>query len=779
MCIRDSNNTGVFAYQTLSSLVWQYQVEILPGQTKTIFCVDGTFYYNTTQSNIIIIENTPFPPDGLTTTTTTSPIPNENTSKSISILGIMTGGTNWEIINLNYQTVTTSVLNTGLDSNDWYPNCCPAFLPLTNSGYLTILSSGNSYSAYFQSYQGTVLGTYSATSFDINYDTLEGKFVYLIDYTNGVMKYSDGVTLKTINFNPNDDFYVNYSYDDSIRNGFLIYSGSNSYYSSQLVTMNSIIPIYNWDGYSYSVGFPKYNDATFIPIFVYNNISNQYSFFNIYSNTGSVLQQINLLSNLTSSINSFNFSASTLSSDLTGYYYVTGSTTGTGVNAEFYVHISTVDVLEVTAVRKGTEFSVNDTITIDGTQFGGISGTDDIIITVDSLGDFVYDEYDINYYGKNQMSVVFYSDSDDTIPYLIYNYDGNTNTLVSTYHDRSVLYRNRSSWYNYFYGAGTEYPSQDIHYIFYDDNYTQDNDFFELNQCDILSFFSGDTVYRAPYQMANDNNTTTNIAIYETFLGTTFQVLYQNDVYLSLLTIASSGVSSTNITLISSLDGFDFYTIWVGNKLVIATFTNYDVDGSMYVYSANGVQLDARPFTGGFDYTYDYDVFYFNDDISGWYFNLTTPTFTEIGYYDITGTVDYYYNSSNHNPGRMYLWNYGSPSSTLRILTPNGITDAVSVPEPDCCFIGINVGKDFVLYTYLTGGTLKCKLYTVNLSLLQTITLQGNNFNNWEVIEDRIFVQTSDGSNIYNYLISPTTYKMVVMDDNDNWYLANDYVWWD
>lgn len=771
------NTTAIFAYQTLSSLVWQYQVELLPGQTKTIFCVDGTFYYNTTQHNVSITENISFPPDLSTTTTTTSPIPNSNTLKSISILGVITGGTNWELINLNYQTVTTSVLNIGLSSSGWYPDCCPSFYPLTNSGYLAVLYSGDVYSAFFQNYQGDLLGTYSATTNDKDFGTLEGQFTYFIDRTNGVLKYSDGVTLKTINFDTNDDFDIDYSYDNAIRNGFMIYSGSNNYYSAQLVNMNSVTPIYNWDSNSYSVSIPKYKDATFVPVIVYTN-SNQYAFLNIYSSTGSNLQQINLLSNLTSSIHLFNFSASTLSSDLTGYYYVTGSTTGSGVSAEFYVHISTVNVLDVTAVRKGTGFSIGDTITIDGTQFGGISGTDDIIITVTSLGDFAYADYDMNYYGKNQMSIVFYSNDDDTIPWLIYNYDGNTNTLVSTYHDRSVLYRNKVSRYNSFYGAGSEYPSQDIHYVFSQQDYTSNYDFYELNQCNILSFFSGDTVYREPYQLANDNNNTTNIAIYSYFLGTTFQMLYQDGPYLSLLTIASSGTSSTNVTLINSLDTFNFNYYWVGNKFVFSTYTNYSNDGSLYIYSANGVQLDAIPFTGGYDYVYDYDIFCFADNISGWYFNLVTPTFTEIGYFDIIETASYYYSPSNHNPGRIVFWNYGTPTSSLIVLTPSGITGTVSAPEPDCCFAGVNIGKDFVLYTYVNSGVLMGKVYTVDLSLIQTITFQGSDFETWEIIEDRIFVQTSDVSNYYNYLISPTTYKMVTMDNDDNWYLANDYTWW-
>jgi hypothetical protein len=50
----------VFSYQECSDLMWVYGVELAPGQEKTIWSINGTFY--SAQYNSLTISSEPFPP---------------------------------------------------------------------------------------------------------------------------------------------------------------------------------------------------------------------------------------------------------------------------------------------------------------------------------------------------------------------------------------------------------------------------------------------------------------------------------------------------------------------------------------------------------------------------------------------------------------------------------------------------------------------------------------------------------------------------------------------
>lgn len=72
-------------------------------------------------------------------------------------------------------------------------------------------------------------------------------------------------------------------------------------------------------------------------------------------------------------------------SGLTGNYPELSVTGGNGINANFDVNVSSSLVDSVLIYNVGTGYEVGDTLTIFGSQFGGIDGVDDITITVDSI----------------------------------------------------------------------------------------------------------------------------------------------------------------------------------------------------------------------------------------------------------------------------------------------------------------------------------------------------------------------------------------------------------
>jgi hypothetical protein len=85
------------------------------------------------------------------------------------------------------------------------------------------------------------------------------------------------------------------------------------------------------------------------------------------------------------SINSFGFTATIVGSAAT-YTGVTGRTSGDGVGAKFNIkRNSSGEIISIDVVKSGTRYAVGDTITILGSNVGGVDGTDDVTITVTKL----------------------------------------------------------------------------------------------------------------------------------------------------------------------------------------------------------------------------------------------------------------------------------------------------------------------------------------------------------------------------------------------------------
>jgi hypothetical protein len=99
---------------------------------------------------------------------------------------------------------------------------------------------------------------------------------------------------------------------------------------------------------------------------------------------------------ISTQINSFNFVASIIDFSET-YTGVGGTTSGFGFDAQFEVERGSFGQLtSVSLLNKGFVYDINDTITILGTDVGGISGDDDIVITITNIVDDDFILVDIN-----------------------------------------------------------------------------------------------------------------------------------------------------------------------------------------------------------------------------------------------------------------------------------------------------------------------------------------------------------------------------------------------
>ena len=203
------NNTTLaqfFDYKTLSDAMWNYQVQLNPGQIKTIWAETGTLkIYN--NGAITIEEESAFPPTdhviGGGSNGTKTYV--DYTNKSILIFSKLPSSTNlgYSILdfdhNVIYGPVDLGYNTANVTGGYWYID---NIFPFTNSGYAIYLTNddNDNKASIYLDYRGTIIGQYSASTNSRNYDMLDGKFAYFIDYDNEIFNYSDGKTFKSREF---------------------------------------------------------------------------------------------------------------------------------------------------------------------------------------------------------------------------------------------------------------------------------------------------------------------------------------------------------------------------------------------------------------------------------------------------------------------------------------------------------------------------------------------------------------------------------------------------
>jgi len=423
-------------------------------------------------------------------------------------------------------------------------------------------------------------------------------------------------------------------------------------------------------------------------------------------------------------------------------------------------------------------FNTND----DSYKFFNIySSTGSILQTIDlTLGD-TYNSSDFTFFGTNKMNIVLYNDTYTNVDYLIYTYDGETDTLISAIHQRGNNFLNWNQNSNQIskslYGGDIEFPSQDIHIFFYNESDSNYN-FITSLYFNVLSYFSGDTEYRTPYIINYSGGTVNWVNISNYFLGSSLMVLYYSGSILKLLTITSNDISSVDVTPLGPLDTYNIYTWGVGDTFIFMTFTDYTSAGTLYAYDAMGNLLDNKLFFNGWDNSYSYGTFYFETDPGAYYFNTANSKFTSIDYQDERRKSTPYYTETFKRTSNMLLIRYDMVNTYARLLTENNITPEVILPhtydEPS-----FEVGKDVILYIYFNeNGKVVINLYNTSFGLLQSLTTNYINWNYSLVVENRAWVQIQDGSNYINYMVSANGIKMVESTTSYDWRVANDYYWW-
>jgi hypothetical protein len=408
------------------------------------------------------------------------------------------------------------------------------------------------------------------------------------------------------------------------------------------------------------------------------------------------------------------------------------------------------------------------------TFFNIYSSTGSILQSVNLNQVTAYTNNDVSFFGDNKMTIIFYNNSDSAVPFLIYTYDGNTNTLISTTHDK-VNYPDWTQQRDGLYGGDVNFPSQDIHIWFYNETGTNDS-FIQNTYFDVLSYFSGDTEYREVYVVNNDNG------IYvsgEYYLGSSHMLFLDDDSgFLKLLIITSEGTSTNTITQLSQLDNYYFNTWWIGDTYLFKVNTGSSA-GTFYIYDALGNQLDYKLFFGGYESDYSYGTVYLvsdpNESQQSYYFNTKNLQFLPIEYYGNTITSNYYYDNTFKLTSNILLVRYEDNTPICRVLSENNLTPEVSLPQAFGEGPSFGMGKDVILYIYVNNNNRAViNLYNTSLSLLSSLVTNYNSWNNWWVVENRVSVSIND-DNVINYMVSTNGIKQIESTIFTDYTKPNDY----
>jgi len=773
------STNGIFTYQTLSTLIWQYQVEILPGQTKTIFCVDGTFTYDANQHNISVLENIPFPPDASTTTTTTSPIPNQNKTL-IQISTISDTNTNWEYSILNYgQNSILGPVDLSLDSMDW------DFIDSyeTINGWLVVFSDNNNKNIKFIDKNGYIVYTYTASTLTWAYDTLDNKYGYYTDYDNLKCIFTDFTNVTVYDIPSNyDNFYLDYNYDSSNSVGAIFFQRIGDYSSYILFKPTGHTLLYNWDNTSYGLTSVVYYKSNYFMILVYSVINGQYSFFNVYDSNGVLIKSENLTSNNLTSINTIsNTTTTTNAINFSGY--IEGGTTISGSGATFYVNIINGTVDQCTVIAKGDGYQVGNTIIFDGTVFGGVSGDDNVTITVTSLGDFAYTNYDINSFGEGKTSIIM-SSNDNSVPYLIYVYDGPNNELYTTKHDQRVGSYGYYDWWTYYtdiYDYSQNNPiGEDIHIQFNDDDGGWNDNLYSVDYCDIVSWYDSNKSFEV-YTFADNANYNYYISLYYYYIGKSL-ILYSNrdDNFINHEVIQQGQHQTIQIVQTNSLDGWNFNDWWMGENFMTKFFLNGPSEYLYFIYKYDGTYVDniyvnAVNEGSNADSQYNSMILVNNHLEKTYYWNDSVSNIVTLGeYYDSWNGQDDYYTTLNRNEGNFVIFNTNTQQA--RIITNNSISSIISLSDSSGGY-SVRIGKNLMAYQYQNPSSNKIvvKVYNLSGTLLTTVTTNEDSVNNFRLKENRVFLQTETGSNYVHYLITSQGYKKVTTTTESSTFRWNDW----
>jgi len=621
---------------------------------------------------------------------------------------------NYGAATLNFNDFTAEIIDLNVDSTYWENR--DVYLA-TESGYMYYFrgeSDTDERLVIFTDSSNVEIERYSGTTDSFDRGSLDGKWTYAEFGDLGVLKYSDGTSVYTYNWDPLTHYIdIENDWDTETSDGTFIIK---KYEISTEITGWT----YNGDGESYIVNpdngtttlFKTWTDGTYVRHRMHkssnfivvetqnqdNTTGNTYTNLEICSSTGTVLETVSL----------------------------TGAT---------------------------------------------------------------YDNYYAEFHGTNKYTTVYYDDNDWDVDYKIIHYNGNTDTLVQTSHVRGELYQNIGIRGNNDYWPSSENLNDGAVVMIFYNQIGWDNVGTVTAFCDFVYMLDNQTSFNT-YVFANDTNK--SFDPWGIQLSDIIRFICDNgDDVLSTLTIMSGStrVESMN-AFISDVSQVNYR--WLGNKSLVQIFTNNGGNVTYKYINSVGVVTDGV--TGTLNNTYGAnmtnsgEVAYMTIQRAagdggnvGYYVDGNTPDITATTYYSSTYTMDSFDSQTKELPDVIFLF-AGGTGEFGRVLSSTGITDELSFPATTN--FSVRMGKDKFMIVYQDSNDndyIKINLYDYTGTLLNS---QSTTYTSWSDswgVKDRFVVKIYDSATDYYilYLVSENVITSVTLDDYDDEYTINDYIWWD
>ena len=394
-----------------------------------------------------------------------------------------------------------------------------------------------------------------------------------------------------------------------------------------------------------------------------------------------------------------------------------------------------------------------------------------------TFGDTIYTSFDFSFYGTNKCVLVFYNNSDSSVDYKIYHYNGDTDILTESTHNKTN-YPSFSIESNNFFWPDDNI-SENLVLTFYNpQNWIQYGT--EVSYCDIMYMMSGQTGFTT-YNLIDTGSFDKTIYPWGQISDVGYFTVTSGNMgngFIEILTITpESGVTITETSMLTSdTNG----TNWdgLGNKYFFSIdYSGYTLH-SIHLVGPNGLILDSLTDLTNLNWNSTRSIgIVRTNNTNSYYVNNTTTGFTSMNFYNDVYYVVGYQTGTYLDQANLLAFN--TNTGFARMVNANSIGTEFQFPEGTDW--AINIGYDKIMYTYLDTdtNTFKIKLYDFNGTLLNEHDTEHSSRDNTFTAKNRYVVVTVSDNTYTAWMINETSVLSQVITDLDSYSMINDYIWWD
>jgi hypothetical protein len=390
-----------------------------------------------------------------------------------------------------------------------------------------------------------------------------------------------------------------------------------------------------------------------------------------------------------------------------------------------------------------------------------------------SLTGDTYTNRNSDFYGTNKLTISFYNGSDGDVDYLVYNYNGNTDTLLTTSLDRGNHLSYNTYYEENFYPNRS--PSENMYIITYGSN----NYINGMDYCDYLSVtsFINNSSTIDTYILQDSGDPDKGFGL--NYVGTTNTLFLGYDDGDGILSIKSFN-DEGETTVSTGLEVSGITTYWsdtFGDNYFVSAWETCCNLGTSFIYGSDGQERDSLSFSGGsINYDTNYNTLIITNGTDSWYVNNQNTGFTQMDFvYNTSSTQQSCYIPTFTYNGTIVAANYDT--NEMKIITPSTVSDTITYPTNNGRWSFL-VGTSYFMYLYDNSSTdlIISDLYDFNGNVVNTINTSSIDDDCDDSVDTRFFYNVQIGNTHTWYMFSPETSASVSMYTGSGWNkIANDY----